>query len=141
MSSDRLRGSCACGGVRVEIVGRPLWLSVCHCSRCRKVGGSATVAVRAEQFHWLAGEDLVQRYRPEPPFHIERCFCRVCGSYIGEPRDDADGFPIAAHLLDDDPGLRAALHEHVADKPDWDVIGDDAPRFPGHPPGFGPAAD
>ncbi|HEU4429886.1 MAG TPA: GFA family protein [Myxococcota bacterium] len=132
--SARIRGSCLCGGVRFEITGRPLWLTYCHCSRCRKVGGIANLTVRAADFRWLAGAELVARYQPEPPFHLIRCFCRVCGSYLGEPETDPKRFPIAASALDDDPGLRAALHEHVAEKPAWYEILDGLPQYPGSPP-------
>ncbi len=137
--ADRLiRGSCLCGGIRFEIRGAPLWMSVCHCGRCRKVGGSATVAVLADQFRWVCGEDLVTRYLPEPPYHLTRCFCRACGTYLGEPQPEAEGFPIAANALDDDPGVRPILHEHVAHKPAWYEVPDGAPHYEGHPPGFGP---
>lgn len=39
-----------------------------------------------------------------------------------------------ATALDDDPGVRPVLHEHVADKPAWLEILDDLPRFAGSPP-------
>ena len=122
---------------RFEIVGQPLWMSHCHCSRCRKVGGTTHVSVRAEQFRLLSGRELIERYQPEPPYHLVRCFCRVCGSYLGEIETDPRGFPVAASALDDDPGVRAILHEHVAEKAPWYEILDDLPQFPGHPPGAG----
>ena len=139
MGDTAIRGSCLCGGVRFEITGTPLFMTYCHCTRCRKVGGGASVAVRAEQFRWVRGRELVVRYEPEPPYHLVRCFCRVCGSYLGEPETNARGFPIAASALDDDPGVRPVLHEHVAEKPAWYEIYDDLPQFPGPPPGFGGA--
>ena len=63
-----------------------------------------------------------------------RCFCGVCGTPLGEPDTNSTGFPIAAIALDDDPLVRTCLHEHVADKPAWYEITDDAPRFEGSPP-------
>ena len=129
-----IRGSCLCGGVRFEITGRPLFLTYCHCSRCRKVGGLANLTVRASDFRWVTGADLVSRYRAEPPFHLVRSFCRVCGSYLGEPEADPKYFPLAATALDDDPGIRPALHEHVADKAPWYEILDGLPQYPGDPP-------
>jgi hypothetical protein len=137
VSEQVIRGSCLCGGVAFEIRGTPLWMSYCHCTRCRKVGGVANVSVRAEQFRFVRGRELVQRYEPEPPFHLVRCFCRRCGSYLGEPETSPKGFAIAASALDDDPGVRPVLHEHVADKPPWYEILDALPRFPGAPPGLG----
>ena len=134
MAGAVLRGSCVCGGVRFELRGRPLWLSYCHCSRCRKVGGMANLTVLAEHFRWTAGKELVARYEPEPPFHLVRCFCRVCGTYLGEPDTHPKAFPISAHALDDDPGVRPVLHEHVADKAPWYEIHDELPRFEADPP-------
>jgi hypothetical protein len=134
MTEPTIRGSCLCGGIRFEIIGKPLWMSHCHCSRCRKVGGTTNVSIRAEQFRWVQGKDLVARYQPDPPFHLVRCFCRVCGSYLGEPDTSPLGFPIAASVLDDDPGMRPILHEHVADKAPWVELLDDLPKFPGAPP-------
>ena len=131
---ETIRGSCVCGGVRFEVHGEPLTMAYCHCARCRKVGGMANVMVRAKDFHWVQGKELVARYEPEPPFNLIRCFCRVCGTYLGEPDTDPEGFPIAAHAFDDDPGIRPVLHEHVSDKPAWYEITDALPRYEGAPP-------
>lgn len=134
MTAPPIRGSCLCGGVRFEITGRPLWLTYCHCSRCRKVGGQANLTVRAEDFRWVSGAELVARYRADPPFHLVRCFCRVCGSYLGEPEASPKLFPIAASALDEDPGVRPVLHEHVAGKAPWYEILDGLPQYEGDPP-------
>lgn len=134
MTTDVIRGSCLCGSVRFEIVGDPLTLAYCHCSRCRKVGGMANLTVRAGDFRWTSGSELVVRYEPEPPFELIRCFCGVCGTYLGEPETDPKAFPISAHCLDDDPRLRPVLHEHVLDKGPWYEISDALPQFEADPP-------
>ena len=128
------RGSCLCGGVRFEITGKPLAMAYCHCSRCRKSGETAHVVVRAQDFHWLQGQDLVARYEPEAPWTNTRCFCRVCETGLGEPDSGSDYFPIAAQTLDDDPGLRPILHEQVSGKPAWYEITDGLPEYEGRPP-------
>lgn len=132
-----IRGSCLCGAVRFEIDGKPLWMTRCHCTRCRKSGGGHVISVRAEQFRWIQGSELVTRYHPEPPYHIPRCFCGRCGTYLGEPDTSEKGFPIAANALDDDPGVTPILHEFVSEKAPWVEIGDDRPQYPGRPPAFG----
>ena len=134
---EPIRGSCLCGGIRFEITGTPLWLAWCHCTRCRKVGGMANVSIRAEQFRWIRGQELVTRYQPEPPHHLVRCFCSVCGTYLGEPDTGNAGFPIAASALDDDPRVRPILHEFVSEKAPWYEILDDLPQYPQEPKGFG----
>lgn len=138
--SKPIRGSCLCGGVRFEVTGNPLWMSRCHCARCRKASGGTTVMVRARDFRFVAGQELVARYEPAPPWNLVRCFCRVCGTHLGEPETNPRGFPIAADAFDDDPGVRLVLHEHVAEKPAWYEITDELPQFAGHPPGFGGGA-
>lgn len=131
---EPIRGSCVCGAVQFELTGPPLWMSHCHCSRCRKSGGTGNVSVRARDFRWLKGRELVKRYVPEPPFKLVRCFCSVCGTHLGEPDTSDKGFPVAANVLDDDPGVRPVLHEHTAEKAAWYEITDELPQFPGAPP-------
>ena len=134
MSDESIRGSCLCGGIRFEVTGRPLTMAYCHCSRCRKAGSPANVSVRARDFRFLEGAELVTRYVPEPPFTLTRCFCRVCGTSLGEVETHPKAFPIAADAFDDDPCIRPVLHENVDDKPAWYDITDGLPQYPGAPP-------
>lgn len=126
-------GSCCCGGIEFSLTAPPTMMGVCHCSRCRKVGASTFVFVEAANFRWIAGEDLVQRHEPEPPYKYARSFCRVCGSALGEIGSAAASFPVAANLLDDDPDVRVRFHEFVAEKPAWYEICDGAKKFALHP--------
>lgn len=128
-----MRGSCCCGAVRFELTEPPSMMRTCHCSRCRKVGASTFVFVKTAHIRWLAGRDNVTRYVPEPPHSYARCFCRTCGTALGEIESQADSVPIAANALDDDPMVRNRLHEFVADKPAWATICDGAKQFVGHP--------
>ncbi|MBI1250337.1 MAG: GFA family protein [Alphaproteobacteria bacterium] len=127
-----IRGSCYCGAVVFELAAQPSMKATCHCSRCRKAGSSTFVFVKAADFRWIQGEDNVQRFAPTPPFTFGRAFCKTCGTALGEP-GAGDTFPISAHALDDDPGVRNRFHEFVADKPAWYDIADDAKQFAGHP--------
>jgi hypothetical protein len=131
-----LHGSCLCGGVRYEIAGPLTFALNCHCSMCRKAHGAAfrsRARVRADDFKWVAGEELVTYYESSPGTH--RGFCRVCGSPLLS-RFDADprryGLPLGA--LDDDPGVKPGFHVFVANKAPWFDIADDLPQFPELPP-------
>jgi hypothetical protein len=128
-----IQGSCCCGQIRFSLSEPPTMMGTCHCARCRKSGASTFVFVRGETFRWIAGRELVEVLRPEPPFTLERCFCRRCGSALGEPLSKAESFPLAANLLDDDPLVRNRFHEWVSAKPTWYEICDAAPQFPEHP--------
>ena len=60
-----IRGSCLCGGVRFEIERAVGPFELCHCTRCRKVSGSAYLTwlgVRREDFRLLQGADLIKTY-------------------------------------------------------------------------------
>lgn len=127
---ETIRGSCLCGAVRFEIAGKPLSLSYCHCSRCRKQAGlsAAVLMVRREDFRLLSGGEHIRRYVPQAPWKHARAFCGTCGSPLGEPSDDHEVFPVAASALDDHPGVRPVLHQNLAAKPPWHLVGEDGAK-------------
>ena len=124
---EPINGSCLCGAVRFALTAKPLSLSYCHCSRCRKQAGlfAAVLMVRREDFQLLSGAEHIRRFEPDAPFKHVRSFCGTCGSPLGEPSAENDVFPLAASALDNDPGVRPVLHQNVASKPVWLVIPDD----------------
>ena len=114
-----IEGSCCCGAVRFRLLAQPTSMGTCHCSRCRKAGASTIVFVRKQDLEWVQGRDQVALYQPEPPYRYGRCFCRICGTSLGEILSEDDSFPIAANALDADTGLRNQFHEFVEEKPGW----------------------
>jgi len=133
-----VRGSCLCGGVQFALARVPL-IVLCHCSRCRKANGSAFESgapVPAADFTLRAGGELIQSYRSSP--EIERAFCRVCGSRVPSRSRDGTLYFVPAGLLDDDPGVKPALHMFVGSKAPWWDIRDDLPQFEAWVPGYGP---
>lgn len=126
-------GSCCCGAVQFRLLAQPSMMGTCHCSRCRKVGASILVFVNKDDLEWIAGKDQVQLFAPTAPYKYGRCFCKTCGTSLGEILSEEDSFPITANVLDTDPVVRNRFHEFVAEKPDWYSICDDAPQFDGHP--------
>lgn len=126
-----LNGSCQCQTVTFQIAGRITDAMYCHCSICRKLHGTAFRAraiVKASDFRFLSGEDILTFYQSSPG--VERGFCRICGSPILTRfmRNPAHlGVPLGP--LDDDPGIRATRHVHVASKAPWFTIGDDLEQF------------
>ena len=89
--------------------------------------------VRRDTFNWVQGLDFVARYEPDPPYKYPRCFCKKCGTALGEVDSQEDSFPISAHCLDDDPVVRNKFHEFVGSKPAWYEICDGAKQFQEHP--------
>ncbi len=130
-----IQGSCLCGAVEFELSSEPAVMGTCHCSRCRKAGASTVVFVKKETLKWVRGKEHVATHRPPAPYKYGRCFCKICGTSLGEITAEADTFPIAANALDGGFGLANQFHEFVSEKPHWYEICDDAPRSEGHPPG------
>jgi hypothetical protein len=135
-----LRGSCLCGGARFEIEGEVTPIECCHCSRCRKASGSAfvpAIAVRTENFRWVAGQDLVTLYealvREKPPPY-RKAFCRRCGSPLPIVDRELPSVEIPAGALDDDPGTRPLRHIFVGARAPWFSISDELLRYPRHVP-------
>lgn len=127
-----INGSCLCGKVKFQISGEPSSLSYCHCSRCRKAAGvfSAVLVGKADDLSITAGHDDIAKLPPGPDWKFERCFCRACGTSLGD-MVTGDIYVVAASALDDDPGIRPTAHIHTASKPDWYEIVDDLQKFDG----------
>jgi hypothetical protein len=101
---------------------------------CRKAQGGAfrsRAGVKATEFEWQQGENLVAFYESSPGNF--RGFCRVCGSPVITKFGDASYFGVALGALDDDPGVGPELHVHVATKAPWFTITDDLPQFAAGP--------
>jgi hypothetical protein len=132
-----IHGSCLCGAIRFEFSKAAGPFELCHCSRCRKVTGSAFFAglyVRGEDFRYVQGEELITTYEApilrEPPAY-RASFCSRCGSPVPPltTRSRSGLLEIPAGLLDDDPGMKPDKHIFVEVKSPWFEITDDLPQL------------
>jgi hypothetical protein len=135
MADRKLRATCLCGGVEIEIGGRLGPVVYCHCTRCQKASGTAFGAnadVRRRYWTWVSGEDLVREYESSPGVH--RAFCATCGSSLYSRRDgDPDTLRVRLGLLDGDPERRPLAHFWVSSRAPWYAITDDLPQFEAGP--------
>jgi hypothetical protein len=130
-----IRGSCLCGGVRIEIARASGPFELCHCSRCRKATGSAFLPwleARREDVRLVQGGDLIRTYeepiRESPPAY-RVCFCARCGSLVPDLKSESATIEIPAGVLDDDPQIRPDKHIYIETKSPWFNITDDLPQF------------
>jgi ubiquinone/menaquinone biosynthesis C-methylase UbiE len=124
-----IRGSCLCGAVAFEIEGRVSPLQTCHCSRCRKVSGSAfsvSLMTAVKSFRWLRGQDQISVFRL--PSGFGHSFCRTCGSPVPVPHPTGKVFGLPAGSLEGDPGTRLLRHTFVGSKAPWFEITDALPQ-------------
>ncbi len=134
-----MTGGCLCGGVRYEVTAPFRRANHCHCSRCRKHSGSASSVqgrMPREGFRLLAGEELIEVYRP-PGGGMAKAFCRTCGSSLfGGTWPDGPEVSIRFGTLDGDPGIRPQYHSWVESRAVWDELPDDGlPRYAEQKPG------
>ena len=126
-----VNGSCLCGGVRYEVNGSFELMAHCHCNECRKASGAdfaTNATVNAADFKLLAGDELLAEYESSPG--NLRIFCKGCGSPIMKRvLAKPDKVRLRLGCLEGDPGIRAALHVFVSERPSWSEILDDLPQF------------
>lgn len=131
MPGDTITGGCLCGGVRFEIAAPLGPLIYCHCTRCqRRTGTAASASARLAPggLRFLRGEELVKGWQP-PDRGSEKCFCSSCGGALFSRRPSGELF-VRMGTLDEDPGLRPAYRQFVADAAAWEPIPDDGvPRY------------
>jgi len=118
---DTLAGSCLCGAVRFEVAGPFPMLYQCHCSLCRKQGGSVSntgLIVAAHKFRWLAGEPAISKWQRATGFRSH--FCGTCGSTLPNPLRDTGYIWVPAGALDDGGTLAIGAQLFLDSKFEWD---------------------
>jgi hypothetical protein len=78
---DRFAGGCLCGDVRIEAVGRPYRVGLCHCLDCRKHHGALFFAAAIFPQGAVTIEGETRDY-------AGRHFCPRCGSSVFARFDD-----------------------------------------------------
>ena len=122
-----LRGSCLCGAVAFEVTGPIRGVGSCHCSKCRKVSGTAGNAefiVRSARFAWVHGQEQCVRYQRPDGWGPMRC--RTCGSPVPQSHDGGKSMWVQAGLMDDALGTDVKLHIFCGSRADWDRESPDA---------------
>lgn len=130
-----LTGSCLCGHMRFSVTGRHSGVAFCHCSICRKVSGTGSIAHVVVPFgglQWFSGAELVSVF--ERPSGYGTAFCRVCGSPAPDHDRDRTIYRIPVGLFDGEPDLTVTEHIFVGSRAPWDVIGDAGEQFEGDGP-------
>lgn len=114
-------GSCLCKKVAFEVRAEFIGFFLCHCSRCRKVTGTANGAnlfAKTFELKWLSGEESVRIYRL-PDSRFTKAFCESCGS--GMPFVGTGGrLVVPAGSLDCDVDVKPSSHIFFGSKANWD---------------------
>lgn len=130
-----VQGSCLCGAVQFEVAGPLPLLYQCHCSLCRKQGGSVSntgLIVAADKFRWLAGEELIGKWQRSSGFRSH--FCSRCGAPVPNPLRDTGYVWVPSGLLDGDEPLEIAAQLYIGSRAPWARLPAGGLRFETAPP-------
>ena len=121
-------GGCYCGAVRYEVSGPLRGVVNCHCSECQKLNGSVGAHSKAPTARLRLLRDDGLRWF-EINRNTRRAFCGQCGSPLFWEARGQPATGIVAGSLDDPSGLELLGHIFVGEKPVYNVIADELPRF------------
>ncbi len=132
MKESTITGSCLCGKVAFQFSGPIKLFQYCHCSRCRKVTGSAhsaNIIVDPEQFRWIQGEELIGRYEVPDAKHFATSFCTHCGSNLPWLAKTGKAIVIPAGALDEAPETKPFQNIFWVDRAKWYENVDHLPKY------------
>ncbi len=118
-----MRGRCLCGEIEFEVDGPLPRLYQCHCSLCRKQGGTASntgLIVAKDKFRWLRGEGHISSWVKDTGFRSH--FCSRCGSTVPNPLRNLPWQWVPAGLLEGGAGLQVAAQIYLDSRAPWDPL-------------------
>lgn len=117
-----MRGKCLCEAVEFEILGEVPGLYQCHCSLCRKQGGSTSntaTIVANSKFRWLKGEENISTFAL--PTGFRSYFCATCGSTVPNPLRTTPYYWVPSGLFEGTEKLKIVTHLYVGSRAAWDT--------------------
>jgi hypothetical protein len=131
MNTDTvLEGGCLCGNIRYRSTKPPVFVTHCHCQRCRRHSGAlfaSDVGLPLDGFTWVRGEPAYWRSSTA----LDRGFCSICASAISNRYiDDPSFLVIPVGSLDDPERVTPEFHIMTESRVSWLKIDDDLPRYP-----------
>ena len=130
----RRKGSCLCRTMVFEVTGPIAGVGSCHCSKCRKVSGTAGNAqfiVRSDRFRWIDGRDNLVTFKLADGWGPSRC--RTCGSPVPDSYDGGRRVWVPAGLMDDPLGTGVLQHIFCGSQADWDYESPEVKRYAEYP--------
>ncbi len=125
----KTKGSCLCGSIEFIITDIGNNIYQCHCSLCRKQGGSASntgTVVPLNNLQWTKGKANIRSWVKDSGFRSD--FCSICGSPVPNQLRGFDYYWIPVGTLDDGP-FNIVANIHTASKATWGVVAPTGKQF------------
>ncbi|MBK8970032.1 MAG: GFA family protein [Hahellaceae bacterium] len=117
-----MKGRCLCGGIEFELKTFNGNMYQCHCTLCRKQGGSSSnsgTVIPKDQLVWLKGQNKVRTWVKDTGF--TSCFCEECGSPVPNILRKMDYYWVPVGALEDGP-YRIVANLYLDSKAAWAVV-------------------
>jgi hypothetical protein len=111
------KGSCLCGAVKVSTNCMNPHVAACHCSMCRKWGGTALLGVECNGDINFEGEENIRVYQSSE--WAERGFCLTCGSHLFYRLKENNHYYVPVGIFDEKSKLIFDLQVFIEEKPDY----------------------
>ena len=121
-----ISGSCLCGSIEYRIRNLGNKIYQCHCSLCRKQGGSASnsgTVVPLNQLEWIKGKEKIKSWVKSTGFRSD--FCETCGSPVPNPLRTFDYYWIPVGSLDA-AEFEIVMSIYTNSKASWGVLAPNA---------------
>jgi len=123
-------GQCHCGAIRYEVAAAPGYVSLCHCTDCRRSAGAPVVA-------WAAFAEKDLKLVRGTPKTINssgaamRSFCADCGTGLFYRNAEIlpDIVDVQLATLDDPDAFPPTVHIQTAEQIGWMKTAHELPRF------------
>ncbi len=113
-------GGCRCGQLRFRIKRHPMATSVCHCTGCQRMSGSAfstTAIVPGDAFEVIAGKSVLGGLRGAEIHHHH---CPDCLSWVFTRVEGMDQFVnVRATMLDDASWFSPFIETYSSEMLPW----------------------
>jgi hypothetical protein len=132
-----LTGGCACGAIRYECSGEPVFSGNCYCRDCQRSSGTAMSSVLGmpkAAVKILKGDVRYFESTADSGKKISRGFCATCGTPLFSMLAAApDLMGIKASSLDDSNRFSPAMSIYTSSAPAWALFAENLPKFPKMP--------
>lgn len=130
MVDNKLKGTCLCGNVEVEISEKISSIYKCHCSLCRKATGTSSNAasiVDKSRLTWVKGESDITEFEQGSGFRSS--FCSKCGAPVPNIIKKTDKYWIPVGMLEETGDMKVVAELFVDAKMDWSQSNDETCRY------------
>ena len=133
----KVHGGCHCGAIRYQADVDPARASICHCSDCQRLTGTAyrvSVPTRREDFVLLSGAPtLYVKTTADSGRPRVQAFCGACGSplYTRAAAEDFQSYGLRVGCLDERRELAPRRQIWCGSAMPWAMRLDDVPRRDG----------